>query len=89
MPQQASFYMLGIPEGMQFMTKTARVTAAAGIGRACAMRLAGHGVAVGLLDINLEGCGASLPTSFRVAVPVRSSAGRAGNPTMPVGSSPK
>jgi 2-hydroxycyclohexanecarboxyl-CoA dehydrogenase len=42
---------------MQSMTKTALVTgAAAGIGRACAMRLARHGMAVGVLDINLQGC---------------------------------
>jgi len=39
------------------MTKTALVTgAAAGIGRACAMRLAREGMAVGVLDINLDGC---------------------------------
>ncbi|MGB8365784.1 MAG: SDR family NAD(P)-dependent oxidoreductase [Rhizomicrobium sp.] len=39
------------------MTKTALVTgAAAGIGRACALRLACEGMAVGVLDINLEGC---------------------------------
>jgi len=39
------------------VTKTALVTgAAAGIGRACAMRLAREGIAVGVLDINLEGC---------------------------------
>ena len=30
--------------------------AAAGIGKACAMRLARDGVAVGVLDLNLEGC---------------------------------
>ena len=37
--------------------KTALVTgAAAGIGRACAMRLAREGIAVGVLDLNLEGC---------------------------------
>jgi 2-hydroxycyclohexanecarboxyl-CoA dehydrogenase len=30
--------------------------AAAGIGRACALRLAQDGIAVGVLDINLEGC---------------------------------
>lgn len=39
------------------MSKTALVTgAAAGIGRACAMRLAREGMAVGVLDIDLEGC---------------------------------
>ena len=39
------------------MTKTALVTgAAAGIGRACAMKLAKDGIAVGVLDLNLEGC---------------------------------
>lgn len=39
------------------MTKTALVTgAASGIGRACALRLAREGMAVGVLDINLDGC---------------------------------
>ena len=39
------------------MSKTALVTgAAAGIGRACAMRLAREGMAVGVLDIDLDGC---------------------------------
>jgi 2-hydroxycyclohexanecarboxyl-CoA dehydrogenase len=37
--------------------KTALVTgAAAGIGRACALRLAREGMAVGVLDLDLEGC---------------------------------
>jgi 2-hydroxycyclohexanecarboxyl-CoA dehydrogenase len=41
----------------QDMTKTALVTgAAAGIGRACSLRLAREGIAVGVLDLNLEGC---------------------------------
>jgi 2-hydroxycyclohexanecarboxyl-CoA dehydrogenase len=39
------------------MGKTALVTGAAvGIGRACAMRLADDGIAVGVLDIDIEGC---------------------------------
>jgi 2-hydroxycyclohexanecarboxyl-CoA dehydrogenase len=39
------------------MTKTALVTgAAAGIGKACAMRLAREGMAVGVLDIDMPGC---------------------------------
>src|SRR5262249_16712268 len=39
------------------MAKTALVTgAAAGIGKACAMRLAREGVQVGVLDLNLGGC---------------------------------
>jgi len=37
--------------------KTALVTgAAAGIGKACALRLAREGICVGVLDLNLEGC---------------------------------
>src|ERR1700712_502327 len=37
--------------------KNALVTgAAAGIGRACSLRLAREGIAVGVLDLNLEGC---------------------------------
>src|SRR5690349_6144471 len=39
------------------MAKTALVTgAAAGIGRMCSLRLAREGIAVGVLDLNLEGC---------------------------------
>jgi 2-hydroxycyclohexanecarboxyl-CoA dehydrogenase len=39
------------------MKKTALITgAAAGIGKACALRLAREGIAVGVLDLNLEGC---------------------------------
>lgn len=53
------------------MTKTALVTgAAAGIGKACAIRLARDGVAVGVLDLNLEGCEA-------VAAEIRAAGGKA------------
>lgn len=39
------------------MAKTAVVTgAAAGIGRACSLRLAREGIAVGVADINFDGC---------------------------------
>ena len=39
------------------MEKTALVTgAAAGIGRACRLRLAREGIAVGVADLNLDGC---------------------------------
>jgi len=39
------------------MSKTALVTgAAAGIGRACALRLAREGIAIGVLDLDLAGC---------------------------------
>jgi 2-hydroxycyclohexanecarboxyl-CoA dehydrogenase len=39
------------------MARTALVTgAAAGIGRACSLRLAREGIAVGVADINLDGC---------------------------------
>jgi 2-hydroxycyclohexanecarboxyl-CoA dehydrogenase len=52
-------------------TRTALVTgAAAGIGRACAMRLASQGMAVGILDINLEGC-------ERVVAEIQAAGGRA------------
>lgn len=53
------------------MGKTALVTgAAAGIGRACSLRLAREGHAVGVLDINLEGC-------ERVVSEIKAAGGRA------------
>jgi 2-hydroxycyclohexanecarboxyl-CoA dehydrogenase len=53
------------------MTRTALVTgAAAGIGRACAIRLAHEGMAVGVLDLNLEGC-------EKVAAEIKAAGGRA------------
>lgn len=53
------------------MTKTALVTgAASGIGRACALRLARSGMAVGVLDLNLEG-------AERVASEIKAAGGRA------------
>src|SRR5699024_2991933 len=46
------------------MTKTALVTgAAAGIGKACALRLAREGLAVGVLDLNIAGCEAGAAES--------------------------
>ena len=52
-------------------TKTALVTgAAAGIGRACSLRLAREGIAVGVLDLNLEGCEA-------VVAEIRAAGGKA------------
>lgn len=51
--------------------KTALVTgAAAGIGKACAVRLARDGIAVGVLDLNLEGCEA-------VAAEIQAAGGKA------------
>lgn len=39
------------------MSKTALITgAAAGIGRACALRLARDGIGIGVLDLDIEGC---------------------------------
>jgi 2-hydroxycyclohexanecarboxyl-CoA dehydrogenase len=53
------------------MTKVALVTgAAAGIGRACAVRLAHEGVAVGVLDLDLGACG-------KVAAEIEATGGRA------------
>ncbi len=53
------------------MSKTALVTgAAAGIGKACAVRLASEGIAVGVLDLNLEGC-------EEVAAEIRAAGGKA------------
>jgi len=53
------------------MTKTALVTgAAAGIGRACAIRLAREGIAVGVLDLNIEGC-------EKVAAEIKTAGGKA------------
>lgn len=53
------------------MTKTALITgAAAGIGRACAIRLASEGIAVGVLDLDLEGC-------EKVAEEIRAAGGKA------------
>jgi 2-hydroxycyclohexanecarboxyl-CoA dehydrogenase len=53
------------------MPKTALVTgAAAGIGRACALRLAREGLTVGVLDVNLEGC-------ERVVAEIKAAGGKA------------
>jgi 2-hydroxycyclohexanecarboxyl-CoA dehydrogenase len=53
------------------MTRTALVTgAAAGIGRACAMRLAREGKSVGVLDLNLAG-------AEKVAEEIRAAGGKA------------
>lgn len=53
------------------MTKTALVTgAAAGIGRACALRLAREGIAIGVLDLDLEGC-------EKVAAEIQAAGGKA------------
>ncbi|MDB5968615.1 MAG: alcohol dehydrogenase [Hydrocarboniphaga sp.] len=53
------------------MGKTALVTgAAAGIGRACALRLARDGMAIGVLDLNLEGC-------ERVVAEIKAAGGKA------------
>ncbi len=53
------------------MQKTALVTgAAAGIGRACALRLAREGIAVGVLDLDLAGC-------EKVAAEIQAAGGKA------------
>ena len=53
------------------MPKTALVTgAAAGIGRACALRLAREGLTVGVLDVNPEGC-------ERVVAEIKAAGGKA------------
>jgi 2-hydroxycyclohexanecarboxyl-CoA dehydrogenase len=53
------------------MAKTALVTgAAAGIGRACSLRLAREGMTIGVLDVNLEGC-------ERVVAEIKAAGGKA------------
>jgi 2-hydroxycyclohexanecarboxyl-CoA dehydrogenase len=53
------------------MTRTALVTgAAAGIGKACSLRLAREGIAIGVLDLNLEGC-------ERVVAEIKAAGGKA------------
>src|ERR1700753_1229264 len=52
-------------------SRTALITgAAAGIGKACSLRLARQGIAVGVLDLNLEGCEA-------VVAEIKAAGGRA------------